>query len=877
MERRWTLVGRDQELAVIDTALSRGGVVVAGSAGVGKSRLAAEALARAEATGRPIGRCAATASARSVPFGAMMHLLADTSARPALDLTTLFSIACDQVATRLDGGVLMVDDAHLLDDPSAATIHQLARAGNVALLIVVRTPHQTPTAIDAIWKDEVLPRLDLQPLSRSEMRTLLEHECGGPVSDHSVARLHTVTSGNPLFLRELVVEARATGALELREGVWWWSGVVSGTPRLVTVVEQAASRLSAESRRVLELLALIEPLPVEVIEDVLGPSTLSEALRERVVEVGGDHQVCLRHPLWGEVARSAIDASSQQRLVRSISSSIMSRPASTGILRTQLAVLHLRSGVSAPSDLLAAAAAHVALTGDPGLGQQLARAALAVDPNSFDARLALGRSLFLVSEHSAAEAEYVQVVGREPSDAAIAMLAYARMGALVFSGTAVPGQARDMVCHARDRVLDQRWKAMLDGVLAEIALNDSDLDTARRIAADVLANTATAPEAQLQAAHMLSLGETLSGHGRRGAEIAQTYWPLAREHADANPVARGWMLLDRFLGMSHAGPLDEAFDFCDWLTSDSEPTMPAFEGSAFFFHGRLHLLAGRPATAERWLRQAVGSLRTHDPRAYLHWALGALAAACALQGDVAAATEALEMSSQGGASSARRLFDADRLLLSCWVLAAGGQISAAVKQAEAIGAIAVARGQLAFGVLALHDAMRLGSLVAPATLIEAAAGCDTLIAAAYGRHASALLDGDADELVACAASFRDLGLVVCAAETSIEACQRLKDLGRAASARAASATATAILHDCEGIRTPIIERHVRLDVRLTPREEEIVQRAAHGISNRQIADELYTSVRTVEGHLLRAFAKLGITKRSELSSVLALPTDRQPS
>ena len=42
--------------------------------------------------------------------------------------------------------------------------------------------------------------------------------------------------------------------------------------------------------------------------------------------------------------------------------------------------------------------------------------------------------------------------------------------------------------------------------------------------------------------------------------------------------------------------------------------------------------------------------------------------------------------------------------------------------------------------------------------------------------------------------------------------------------------------------------------------------AARGWSSRAIADELVLSVRTVESHLYRAFAKLGVTSRSELAA-----------
>ena len=58
-----------------------------------------------------------------------------------------------------------------------------------------------------------------------------------------------------------------------------------------------------------------------------------------------------------------------------------------------------------------------------------------------------------------------------------------------------------------------------------------------------------------------------------------------------------------------------------------------------------------------------------------------------------------------------------------------------------------------------------------------------------------------------------------------------------------------------------------LDV-LTPQELQIVQMAAQGLSNRDIAERLYLSRRTVESHLYRVFPKLGITARAQLPRVL---------
>jgi DNA-binding CsgD family transcriptional regulator len=56
---------------------------------------------------------------------------------------------------------------------------------------------------------------------------------------------------------------------------------------------------------------------------------------------------------------------------------------------------------------------------------------------------------------------------------------------------------------------------------------------------------------------------------------------------------------------------------------------------------------------------------------------------------------------------------------------------------------------------------------------------------------------------------------------------------------------------------------------LSPQELQIAQMAASGLSNREIADRLFLSHRTVGAHLYRVFPKLGIVSRSELTRALA--------
>jgi DNA-binding NarL/FixJ family response regulator len=64
---------------------------------------------------------------------------------------------------------------------------------------------------------------------------------------------------------------------------------------------------------------------------------------------------------------------------------------------------------------------------------------------------------------------------------------------------------------------------------------------------------------------------------------------------------------------------------------------------------------------------------------------------------------------------------------------------------------------------------------------------------------------------------------------------------------------------------------------LSPRELHVARLAADGLSNREIAHRLYVTLKTVEGHLARAFTKLGIERRGELRLLLEKEKTRVPT
>jgi DNA-binding CsgD family transcriptional regulator len=167
-----------------------------------------------------------------------------------------------------------------------------------------------------------------------------------------------------------------------------------------------------------------------------------------------------------------------------------------------------------------------------------------------------------------------------------------------------------------------------------------------------------------------------------------------------------------------------------------------------------------------------------------------------------------------------------------------------------------------------YEALRAGARarqLAPQLQLLAQA-CDGRLAACYAAHATALAAADGDALAAVADEMEAIGALRYATEAAAHAASAYLAAGRPDAARRAADRCYRLHGLGEGGIEPVIEGLEPGAVELTARERQLVNLAARGLSNAEIADRLVLSVRTVESHLYRAMHKLGMTSRRQLTT-----------
>lgn len=880
MVAHWPLIGRREELSVIECALGEDqcrGLVLAGAPGVGKTRLAREALAAAAAAGCETKWAVASRAVAAIPFGAMAHLLP-----PAEEKSThlqLLQQAGQWLLERAGGRrlVLGIDDAHMLDDASAALLFHLVINGIAFVVATVPTGVPAPEPVTALWKEAIAERLEVQPLARSEVSRLIEAALGGPVDGLTRERLWQLSRGNILYLRELLQGGRQAGDLDLFDGMWRWAGPVSAPPQLVELIQARIGALSPALLALGELVAFGEPVAFRVLARA-GVSAAEVEAAERAgllstEDAGTDIRVRLGHPLFGEVIRSR----APQLRRRTVHTMLAEAAGSACGLRSEdtvrIAVWHLEAGTKPEPSLLVTAAEWALAALDYQLAEQFCRAAVETGPDWRAERL-LAQAL--VGQGRAGPAEDLLSgqfaaarTGNERSE-------IAGIRALnLYWGLNQPEQARTVLDEAAAHVAGTAQRAGLDAMRGRFLLHAgrcpealevldpvlADPDVPHRVLLDAMATATMAlvaggrcDDAAAVAGRGLLLARSAAGEGRL---------PALDELASTQAIAYLWS------GQFTAAAALAESGYQRALEVRSSPSVAVWA----LVRGQLAAARGAMTEASVWLREALVTL---DGSAPLHQGpivrtgLDALAGVAAMAGDVVGAEAALAQA-DALAGPAVRLFDTWPGPVRAWIAAARGEISAAVDLALDTAAEARRCGQAGCELNALHDAARLGApaRVAP-RLAELAGVVQGNLASLFVSHVQALVAASGTGLDATAASFAAVGANLLAAEAAAEAAGAHRRAGRSASAAASAARAAALAATCGVVKTPALAR-LNEPVGLTPRELEIAKMAASGLSSRAIAARLVVAVRTVDNALGQVYAKLCIAGRAELSSVFAPP------
>ncbi|AGL14781.1 LuxR family transcriptional regulator [Actinoplanes sp. N902-109] len=855
----WGFVGRADELArlrMVAASPVERGLILSGAAGIGKSRLLHEAVAGLPAGRWAVYRASATIASSGLPFGGLVQILpADPPG--GLSPTGMLRWAVDGLLQDAAGRpvVLAVDDAHLLDAPSAALVHLLVREG-ATLLGTLQAAEPVPVPISALWTEGLVAHAELAPLPDKDSRALLTALVGGPVEAGSAGRLGRLGGGNPLLLRELVMAAVGGGELELTYGFWRWTGRLALAPSLAELVDARIGGLTPGVRDVLELVAFGEPIGLSLVLRGADPADVEAAEERGLIRVIGDvrrHDVRLAHPLYGEVVRRTCPVTRARRLQATLATLIADSGSRRRNDLLRVAVLRLHSGTTQDGALLLDAAAQAFGGFDIDLARRLAAAARDAGAGYPAAEL-LSVALLFADEPEQALA----VLDDAPGDTARQLTARA---AVEFFGL---GRIRAADTLAATRLTDSADAARVHAFEAYLRLLLDDVARARELATGVLAEPAASGPSQVLARCTLAFLAAASGDPATSREL------LDAVHAETATWRRDTPTIQYALQMAQGALVTVSMDLPAIdriLTAEFAGLVQAGgfglgSGWVSLLQAHAAWLRGRTDEALRAVEQACAALarnRVYDGSA--HYMRASVAAA---RGDIALATASLQLADDQ-INNSFAVYYPWREQARAWTHACAGELSTAVRVQLAVAARARADGLFGHELLTLYDVVRLGypHLVAErmAELGERVGGRMTPLLV---RHAQAGGDGEAQ--LTLAREFSVLGCLLYAAEAAATAV-RLFRTARDPRALAASTLLADLLSRCDTLQTPAL---VAVQPALTVRERQVAELAAGGVRSKEIADQLFLSPRTVENHLQRVYTKLGVSGRNELAPALRL-------
>lgn len=859
----WPFVARSAEIELAVDAVegsSFSGVVLIGEAGVGKTALARQVAERLAGRGMGPRFVLGTQTSRDVPLAAFAGIVHIPAAVEPIRLLAAAHDALDDVADLL----LVVDDAHLLDPLSAIVVHQLAVRGSATLIVTMRSDADVPDAITALWKDQYLRRIEVGAFSSEDTGRLIFEALGGPVAGTVVDQLHELSAGSPLLLRGLLDTAIDDGALTDDTGRWR----LTQLPRLGSDIEQLLEArvrgLPPGEREVLEIVAAAEVLDWNALRAMCDVDAISDAERHAVIQVIHEPlrlRVQVAHPMLAEVVRKRCGAARLRQINTSLAqnfSALVDGTDHAGTRDPRLIIEHARllmNSDATPDTSLMIAGAETAMTmSSLVLAEQLARFAYD-NGGGLSAAIVLADALGWQGRNQEAE-ELLATF--DPRDEIMLV----RWGCLratnLFFGCGQRAMAEEVLGTVRSRVTFPALRSYPLAVEASIAYFAGDLDPADAASSAVIADSDAMPMAALWAAVPAAAVANFRGRTTDVAMAASRGAEAAR-HCASGPQLYAISLTETLSALNQ-GDIAAAQAIVD-RQRDQTHGAPHAEAIVAAMAGRVELAAGHPQAACDWLQRALSAMVSTLSGGWVTLVATWAVQAEVLRGDTGAAARALS-TAEGSWGPAVEVFRPLLEVARAYLNAATGDPAMAQSSLERAAEVAGRFGMPVGELEALHTGLRFG--IAPdVTRFKALAEqLNSPVAALAAAHAEAVTDGDGETLDSIAGGWESLGMTAHAADTFAAAALAHRQAGARLLALQSSTRAHWLVSS-SGLRTPATASS-GMPLPLSDREREIAELIADGLSNRQIADRLVVSVRTVEGHLYRVYNKLGINDREQL-------------
>lgn len=283
-------------------------LVIAGPAGIGKTRLIAEAVADLPGV-RWVHPSLATAA---IPLGAFAEHIDPVIVDPLLRVRSLI----ENFASERGEAVVVIDDIQVLDQMSMIVMQTLMSFPAVRVVLGYRTSGAPSALIAEALNGPAVVRIDLEPLSPTAVDELADKALGGDVAPSVRAELWRLTQGNSLYVTELLNDPEALGTVSIGDSGWQVTGAVTVPRSLIDVVSTRIGELPGALADVVDMVALAEPVPMSVIAALTGPAAIETAEAQRLITVaeGPDGGLRLAHPIYSEVRRSITPAIRLRRL-----------------------------------------------------------------------------------------------------------------------------------------------------------------------------------------------------------------------------------------------------------------------------------------------------------------------------------------------------------------------------------------------------------------------------------------------------------------------------------------------------------------------------------------------------------------------------------